>query len=153
MACNKVLLTDKDQYFAQVEKIANSSVLHGSESLCKLLRYLANYSLDHPGGHLKEYQIATEVLGRSSDFDSQLDSTVRVQVGRLRQKLHDYYAAEGVDDAIIVDLPKGTYLLGFHPNASAPLNKETERERPKESAVATAPSPAVTTQAGVGQWK
>jgi hypothetical protein len=153
MACNKVLLTDKDHYFAQVEKIANSSVLHGSESLCKLLRYLANYSLDHPGGHLKEYQIATEVLGRSSDFDSQLDSTVRVQVGRLRQKLHDYYAAEGVDDPIVVDLPKGTYLLGFHPHASASLNKEKVSERPKESAVATAPSPSVTTQSGVDQWK
>ena len=153
MACNKVLLTDKDQYFAQVEKIANSSVLHGSESLCKLLRYLAHYSLDHPGGHLKEYQIATEVLGRSSDFDSQLDSTVRVQVGRLRQKLHDYYAAEGVDDPIVVDLPKGTYLLGFHPHASAPSNKERESERPKEGAVTTAPSSSVTTQAEVGQWK
>lgn len=151
MACNKVLLTDKDQYFAQVEKIANSSVLHGSESLCKLLRYLANYSLDHPGGHLKEYQIATEVLGRSSDFDSQLDSTVRVQVGRLRQKLHDYYATEGADDPIVVDLPKGTYLLGFHPHASAPLNKERESEKP--SSVATPPSPSITTKPDVGQWK
>jgi len=129
MVSNNVLLTDKEQYFAQVERIANSSVLHGSESLCKLLRYLASYVLDHPNGHLKEYQIATEVFGRSTDFDSQLDSTVRVQVGRLRQKLHDYYASEGSDDSIIVDLPKGTYLLGFHhpaPPPARPIRKDVE---------------------------
>lgn len=124
MVSNNALLSDKEQYFAQVEKIANSSVLHGSESLCKLLRYLANYVLEHPGGHLKEYQIATEVFGRSSDFDSQVDSTVRVQVGRLRQKLHDYYASEGSDDPILVDLPKGTYLLGFHPHAASPVRTD-----------------------------
>jgi len=37
--------------------------------LCKLLRYLAEHSLDHPGIALKEYQIATEVLGRPAGFD------------------------------------------------------------------------------------
>jgi hypothetical protein len=139
-----VLLTDKEQYFAQVDKIANSGVLHGSESLRKLLRYLATYGLDHPGGHLKEYQIATEVFGRSPSFDSQLDSTVRVQVGRLRQKLHDYYASEGSDDLIVVDLPKGTYVLSFHHHSadargSSLINKDKE----PDSHLA-APEPAAT---------
>jgi hypothetical protein len=131
MVSNNVLLTDREHSLAEIEKIANSSVLHGSESLCKLLRYLANYALDHPGGHLKEYQIATEVFGRSPDFDSQLDSTVRVQVGRLRQKLHDYYATEGSTDPIVVDLPKGTYLLGLHSHAPsvAPIKKDERPER------------------------
>ena len=141
-----MLLTDKEQYFAQIEKIANSSVLHGSESLRKLLRYLANYGLDHPGGHLKEYQIATEVFGRSPNFDSQLDSTVRVQVGRLRQKLHDYYASEGSDDSIVVDLPKGNYVLSFHHHSadttrSSHINKDKEADphlTPPEAATAPA---------------
>lgn len=119
MVCNRVVFTEKERYLAQVEKIASSSVLHGSESLCKLLRYLAVYSLDHPGTHLKEYQIATEVFGRSSDFDPQLDSTVRVQVGRLRQKLHEYYGSEGAEDLLVVDLPKGSYAVGFHHRETA----------------------------------
>ena len=63
---------------------------------------------------LKEYQIATEVLGRPVGFDPQSDSTVRVQAGRLRVKLAEYYANEGVDDAIIVEIPKGSYALTFH---------------------------------------
>jgi len=77
MSVNNVILAgqkaDREQYLAQIEKIANSSLLHGAESLCKLLRYLARNAVDHPGVHLKEYQIATEVFGRSSDFDPQMD--------------------------------------------------------------------------------
>jgi len=128
MSVNNVILTgqkaDREQYLAQIEKIANSSLLHGAESLCKLLRYLARTAVDHPGVHLKEYQIATEVFGRSSDFDPQMDSTVRVQVGRLRQKLHEYYSAEGINDPVLVDLPKGSYALGLHHRTQLTAAKE-----------------------------
>jgi hypothetical protein len=85
-----------------------------------LLRYLAEHSLDHPGIALKEYQIATEVLGRPAGFDPQSDSTVRVQAGRLRVKLSEYYAHEGVNDPIVVEIPKGSYALTFHARAVSP---------------------------------
>ena len=111
MSSNTVSVTEKDQLLAEVEKIATSSVLQNSESLCRLLRYLARCTVQHPGTHLKEYQIATEVFGRPADFDPQADSTVRVQVGRLRQKLQEYYHTEGTGDVVQVELPKGSYAL------------------------------------------
>jgi hypothetical protein len=107
-------VTDAELCLVQVERLVNSHTLHGSESLCKLLRYLADHALRHPGVALKEYQIATEVFGRPSDFDPHLDSLVRVQAGRLRSKLSEYYTSEGAEDPIIVELPKGTYTLAFH---------------------------------------
>src|SRR5213080_574683 len=110
-----VVVTERAQNLAQVEKLLSSHTLHGSESLCKLLRYLANHSLDHPGLSPKEYQIATEVFGRQQDFDPHVDSMVRVQAGRLRTKLAEYYASEGAEDSVVVELPKGTYGLTFHP--------------------------------------
>lgn len=103
----------REQCFQQIDKLIKSHRLHGSESLCKLLRYLAEHSLDHPGIGLKEYQIATEVLGRPAGFDPQSDSTVRVQAGRLRVKLAEYYANEGREDPILVEIPKGSYALSF----------------------------------------
>ena len=123
----------------QVEKLVNSHALHGSESLCKLLRYLADHAIKHPGLALKEYQIATEVFGRPGDFDPHLDSLVRVQAGRLRAKLAEYYASEGSEDPIVVELPKGTYTLAFHqatPSAKAILRaaKENEQDRSDEEA-------------------
>src|SRR5712671_4530574 len=108
-------VTERAQNLTQIDKLLGSHTLHGSESLCKLLRYLANHSLEHPGLSPKEYQIATEVFGRQKDFDPHLDSMVRVQAGRLRAKLAEYYASEGADDQIMVEFPKGTYALTFHP--------------------------------------
>ena len=103
-----------EAYFSQIEKITHSHILRKAESLCKLLRYLANHSLTHPGVPLKEYQIATEVFGRPQNFDPQADSAVRVQAGRLRVKLLDYYAHEGLADPIVVEMPNGSYALNFY---------------------------------------
>jgi hypothetical protein len=111
-------VTEKALQLGQIEKLLASHSLHGSESLCKLLRYLANHSLEHPGTSPKEYQIATEVFGRQQDFDPHIDSMVRVQAGRLRTKLSEYYTTEGLEDPIQVEIPKGTYGLTFHPRAA-----------------------------------
>ena len=112
-------MTEKALQLGQIEKLLASRSLHGSESLCKLLRYLANHSMEHPGTSPKEYQIATEVFGRQQDFDPHIDSMVRVQAGRLRTKLSEYYSTEGLEDTIQVEIPKGTYALTFHPRPIA----------------------------------
>jgi hypothetical protein len=107
-------VTERAQILGQAERLVSSKALHGSESLCKLLHYLTKHALDHPGTPLKEHQIATEVFGRSSDFDPQVDSLIRVQAGRLRSKLASFYESEGAEDPIQIDLPKGSYVLSFH---------------------------------------
>jgi len=114
MAVTHGFVLGREQCFQQIERLTKSHSLHSSESLCRLLRYLAEHSLDHPGVALKEYQIATEVLGRPPGFDPQSDSTVRVQAGRLRVKLAEYYSHDGANDPILVEIPKGSYVLSFH---------------------------------------
>jgi len=126
---------DRAQYAAAIDRLASSRVLHGSESLCRLLRYLAQHSLQNPGAAIKEYQIATEVFGRPPDFDPHVDSAIRVQAGRLRLKLAEYYASEGDHDPIFVELPKGSYTLTFHARpvgagaTTVALQPELERKR------------------------
>src|SRR5438270_10163996 len=126
MAVTSARATEKEQYSRQIDRLVNSHTLHGSESLCRLLRYLAEHALNNPGAPLKEYQIATEVFGRPADFDPQLDSTIRVQAGRLRVKLAEYYANEGSGDTIQLEMPKGTYLISFHPRAVEPAKNHTQ---------------------------
>lgn len=113
MAVTRTFAAGPEQLFQQIDNIIKSHSLRGSESLCKLLQYLAKQSLYHPDAPLKEYQIATEVYGRPADFDPQSDSTIRVQAGRLRLKLAEYYASEGATDPILVKIPKGSYHLIF----------------------------------------
>jgi hypothetical protein len=143
MSVTPARVAQTPEYLQQIEKLVNSSTLHGSESLCKLLRYLAQHALEHPGVPLKEYQIATEVFGRPVDFDPHLDSTIRVQAGRLRIKLADYYAAEGTDDPIIVELPKGTYLLTFRSKAN---HRQAATEKVHRLATVSAPAKPVTVE-------
>jgi hypothetical protein len=115
MSVTRTLAAAPDQLFQQIDNIIKSHSLRGSESLCKLLQYLAKQALEHPDAPLKEYQIATEVYGRPADFDPQSDSTIRVQAGRLRMKLAEYYATEGAADPLVVRIPKGSYHLTFEP--------------------------------------
>lgn len=122
MSVTALQFADKDRFRSQIDKIVQSQTLRKAESLCKLLRYLGDYALTHPGLPLKEYKIATEVFGRPEDFDPQADSAIRVQAGRLRLKLVDYYTHEGSHDTIVVEMPAGSYVLNFH-----------ERERPTDS--------------------
>lgn len=143
---------DRQAKLSEIERLTSSSVLHGSESLCNLLRFLTKYSLEHPGSTVKEYQIATEVFGRPADFDPRLDSTVRVQTGRLRSKLAEYYAGDGIEDQVVVEIPRGSYHLLFHYRETEPKPPNAE-PAPDPAAVPAATQPRrrgkVTTALGV----
>ena len=107
------------QRAAQIEKIARSHVFFGAETSYKLLYFLAERSFTEPHIPLKEYEIATEVMGRRNDFDPRSDSSVRVQVARLRTKLAEYMSGEGLEDPYIVEVPRGSYKLIMAPNPRA----------------------------------
>ncbi len=142
MAVTRTFAAGPDQFFQQIDNIIKSHSLRGSESLCRLLQYLAKQSLYHPDAPLKEYQIATEVYGRGADFDPQSDSTIRVQAGRLRLKLAEYYAGEGAADPVVVKIPKGSYHLTFEARALDPQPRAVHplEMMPASVAVATVPS-------------
>jgi hypothetical protein len=138
-------MTEKTQQLAQIERLLSSYTLHRSKSLCTLLRYLANNSWERPGACPKEYQIATEVFRRRDDFDPRFDSVVRVQTGRLRSKLEEYYAREGNKDQILVELPKGNYDLIYRDRT--PSVPETNGETVEQSG----PSPVAESRSP-GRW-
>ncbi|MGC4050211.1 MAG: helix-turn-helix domain-containing protein [Paludibaculum sp.] len=76
-----------------------------------VLLYLATHGVEKPGKPVKEFEIATNALGRGDDYDPRSDSTVRVVASRLRSKLAEYYTQEGVADPVIITIPKGAYVV------------------------------------------
>jgi len=104
-----MMVLGREQKLAQLEKLLQSRTLQNSESLKAFLRFVVEKTVADEGALLKEYTIATEVFGRNSDYDPRIDSVVRVQAGRLRTKLQEYYTTEGKADPVIIDLPKGHY--------------------------------------------
>jgi hypothetical protein len=100
---------------AQIDRILQSQTFRSSETLRRLLKFLAEKSLAGEADNLKEYSIGLDAFGKGSTYDPRHDSTVRIHVGRLRQKLTEYYQNEGKDDPIAVDLPKGGFKLHWQP--------------------------------------
>lgn len=98
---------------AQVERVLNSETFRNAEALKRLLRFLAEKSFNGQADQLKEYTIGIDALGKPPTYNPREDSVVRIQVGRLRQKLADYYHNEGGDDDILLDLPKGRFKLSW----------------------------------------
>ncbi|MGH9846891.1 MAG: hypothetical protein ACREEM_49975, partial [Blastocatellia bacterium] len=106
-------------YQEQLERLLASQVFHNADSLRRLLGFLGERSLHGAGGELKEYTVGVEAFGKSADYNPQADASVRVQAGKLRQKLEEYYRTEGAADPVKVSFPKGGFELFFHTEPGA----------------------------------
>src|SRR6516165_3088710 len=95
------------QHDELVRQVADSETFRAAPTMRALLLYL----WDHQGEPIGEYAIATEALGRSADFDPKLDSTVRVQIARLRTKLKEFHEAAGESFPLRLSLPLGRHEL------------------------------------------
>ena len=127
----------------QLERVLQSQTLAASESLRGMLQYVVLKAIKDQATHLKEYTIATEVFGRSGDFDARTDSVVRVQAKRLRAKLQEYYETEGKSDKVLIDIPKGHYSVTFsfaRNDQTVDLVRDTETETSEAPA---GPSPNI----------
>ena len=82
--------------------------------LSHLLAYMGEKVFSGQTEHLNEYNIATEVLGRSKTvFNAAEDAIARVETHRLRKRLAEFYENEGKDHPIQVTLPTGSYAPVF----------------------------------------
>ncbi len=97
----------------QLRRTTSSRQFENTRRLKHLLTYLVERTLAGAADQLKGYTIGVEVFDRPADFDPQLDTIVRVQAGKLRQRLDLYYADEGRDDPLRIYVPRGSYVPVF----------------------------------------
>lgn len=111
------------------EKVTNASVISEEEILIalksvlasgqfikaprasRLLRFLVENTLSGSVREINEYAIGLDVFDRNpSTYSTTDDPIVRVQVGRLREKLKAYFSIEGSDTDIEISIPIGSYI-------------------------------------------
>jgi len=102
-----------DQVLAAVKRITASQPFARSERLARFLRFIVERTLEGRSEEIKELVIAAEVFDRGLDFEPKDSTIVRTEARRLRQRLGDYYAAEGREDPTRIELPKGAYVPVF----------------------------------------
>lgn len=98
---------------AELKRILESPVFSLSGRLRCFLEYVVRKSLGGEANELKEYTIGIEVFDRGPEFDSRIDPIVRVEAGRLRQKLKRYYESVGQGSPVRIHLLKGAYVPTF----------------------------------------
>jgi tetratricopeptide (TPR) repeat protein len=103
-----------------LDSICSSAGFRRSPRLQRFLRYVVSRAIAEPNQSLKELEIAIEVFDRDTTFEPQVDPIVRVEAGRLRLRLTEYYAGPGQDDKVIIDVSKGGYLPTFQVPAGKP---------------------------------
>jgi TolB-like protein len=93
----------------ELDRILTSKVFSAAQRSQAFLRYVVERFLMDAPPPLKEFSIAMDVFARGDDYDPSIDATVRVEAGRLRSRLREYYDTEGSGDPISIDVPKGAY--------------------------------------------
>jgi hypothetical protein len=93
----------------QLEEILASPFFRTSKRCSKMLRYVVEYSLEHPGGSLKERTIGSDVFDRALDYDTSGDPVVRATAGEIRKRLAQFYS-EHSRTALSISLPPGSYV-------------------------------------------
>jgi len=104
---------DRTAVASELERIAASPSFRKADRCVRLLRYVTDRALEGRGGELKEYALGVSVFDRPDSFDPRTDPVVRLEARRLRLKLAEYYQQEGLDDPVVIELPKGAYVPHF----------------------------------------
>src|SRR5436305_13625373 len=104
----------------ELARVLESPGFTRNERISGFLRFVVERHLAGRDQELKESVLGNEVFGRSPDYDPKRDPIVRTEAGRLRSRLVEYYAREGRDDALVIELPKGGYVPVFHERAARP---------------------------------
>jgi len=98
---------------AGLDRVLVSDAFRAAPQLSAFLNFVVERTVEGRAAELKGYTIAVEGLGRPADFNPQLDPIVRVEAGRLRRALAQYYAGEGRDDPVQISMPVGGYVPVF----------------------------------------
>ena len=105
----------------QLSRLFESPGFVASERLRRFVRFTVDATLEGEAARIKEYVVGVEVFDRGEDYDPRIDPIVRVEAGRLRSKLDEYYSGPGRDDPIRIRFPKGGYVPVFEARETLPL--------------------------------
>lgn len=119
-----------EQIRAQLRKLVTSKSFANAEKIRRFLEFTVEHAIDSPHESLKEIAIGNELYATSGDFDPRLSAVVRVDATRLRSKLREYYVTDGSNDALVIELPKGTYTPVFRSSESPALPPAPVRNNP-----------------------
>ena len=132
-----------------------SALFSGSERHKRFLRFVVEQPLKGQSDKLNEFVLGLEVFNKNDSFDPRVDSIVRVEARRLRQRLKKYYQDEGRLDLIIIQFKARSFVPEFADRAakSTSLLSRWRRQLFRVAALAAAGTLVVAAVARLLWWK
>lgn len=111
-------------------RVAHQVARHFSRSplLSRFLLYVVAETLEGRQSTITEHKIGVTVFGRSPSYRTDDDNIVRNYARQLRRRLADYFAGEGKDSPIRIEIPVGGYIPLF---AAAQPEESSAHEAPQ----------------------
>ena len=108
---------------ASLERVLASDKFAGAKRLSRFLKFVVEESLAGRGERLNQYAIGIEVFDRDTSFDPAIDPVVRVEAGRLRSKIRDYYEDESSSGQTRITMAKRGYAATFQFPDDSPVSQ------------------------------
>jgi hypothetical protein len=105
----------------ELDAILTSSSFHGAERCKQFLAYVVHHQVEGRPELLKERTIGTEVFQRQPGYATGEDPVVRVQAGKVRHRLEQFYQVRADKPKVRIELPLGSYSPLFQWAAPAAL--------------------------------
>lgn len=96
-----------------IERAAASAQLKRAARAREFLFYVATRSLKEGCSEIHEQEIGHAVFGRDENYETSLDNIVRVSATDLRKRIEAYFAAEGAEEPLVFEIPRGSYAPVF----------------------------------------
>jgi len=108
----------------ELSRILASSQFTGTSRSKRFLDYIVKETLSGRGDDIKGYTLALDVFDKSSNFDSNQNTIVRVQASQVRRRLKLYYADNTDDTGVQISLPIGRYKPVFLTDITQPVSEQ-----------------------------
>ena len=121
----------------QLQHILADQVFLQAGRISRFLQYIIDEMLAGRAQNINQYALASDVFDRDDTFDPAIDAIVRVEAGRLRSKLREYYEETGQHDPVLILLPKRTYVARLEFRHASANNSSVEATSDGENSAPT----------------
>jgi hypothetical protein len=104
---------EDDPRWHLAKRIVDSPQFCKSPRLSQFLLYIVEKTLEGRQSEVTEHQIGVHVFGRPHGYRTVDDNIVRNYARQLRKRLAEYFAGDGIDRDLRLEIPVGSYLPAF----------------------------------------
>ncbi len=104
-----------DPRWGLTQRVVDSKGFQHCPKLRAFLLYVSENALLGRVDDVCEQMIGSRVYGRPPNYNTSEDTIVRTEAWKLRKRLDAYFAEEGRNEPIVIEMPKGGYVPRYRP--------------------------------------